>query len=78
MDTKKRNIRLLFGDKVFYIGTINVHSISMHQKLFDLFCSVTKENKITSINFLNWINSFKVLSLNEFNDKKDEREFDNI
>jgi len=78
MDTKKRNIRLLFGDKVFYIGTINVHSISMHQKLFDLFCSVTKENKITSINFINWINSFKVLSLNEFNNEKDERESNDL
>ena len=78
MEIKKRNIRLLYKDKVFYIGTINVHSISMHQKLFDLFCSVTKENKVSSINFINWLNSFKVLSLNEFNDIKNERKFNDV
>jgi hypothetical protein len=69
---RKRNIRLIWKDKLYYVGAINPHSISMHQRLFDLFCSVTNPKLITSINFINWLNSFNVLSLNELN-KENEK-----
>lgn len=60
-----RLIKLKNKDQIVSFYTEGIHSISIYQRIFDIFCDITQE--ITTINFLNFLNNFKNnITINEF------------
>ncbi len=50
---KLKKITVTDNEKLYHFFTTSTHSISIFQKVFDIFCSTTSNR--TSCNFLNFI-----------------------
>ena len=50
---KLKKITVTDNEKLYHFFTTSTHSISIFQKVFDIFCSTTSNR--TSINYLNFL-----------------------